>query len=331
MVSNSIKVEEVADNVFKLVLPFPQGRYVVLSYLTRGEDGCAVVDAGWGTRQCLDEFNVQLKHIGVKISEIKHIVMTHSHPDHCGLAWELRKQSGARVAIHINELPFLRERYGEPERFLEKMREWLFKYGVPSNELKALPSTLFPSVFPIGEPDITLRGGETLEMAGRKIIVKWTPGHTYGHICLYDVEHRLIYTGDHMLPDITPNISLSRHYEEGDPLGDYLASLKETAEIDADLVLPGHEYPFRGLKKRVRELVRHHQERLEEVLNMVENGRTAWQIAEHVTWSIGHFHDFEPFEKRRALGETLAHLRYLERGNRVESRVKEGQVVFRKL
>lgn len=325
-----MKVEEVADDVFKLILPSPQGRFV-LSYLIRGKDSCALVDAGWGTRQCLDEFNAQLDCIDVKISEIQLIAVTHSHPDHCGLAWELRRQSGAKIALHINELPFLRERYGKPEKFLKKMKEWLIKYGVPSDEVKALPAALFPSVFPTGEPDVTLKGGETLKMAGRKITIKWTPGHTYGHVCLYDYDHHLIYTGDHVLPDITPNISLSGHCDKGDPLGDYLASLKETAVIDANLVLPAHEYPFRGLKKRVGELVKHHQERLEEVLNAIGRGRTARQVAEQVTWSIGHFHDFESFEKRRALGETLAHLRYLERRGRVRTGIVKGQVVFRKL
>ena len=119
-------------------------------------------------------------------------------------------------------------------------------------------------------------------------------------------------SGDHVLPRITPNISL--HPQSGDdPLGDFLQSLERVGSFDADEVLPAHEHRFVGLDARVAELVRHHERRFAEVVAAFRDGvTTAWDIAARMGWSRP-WSRIEGFMRRAAVAEAMAHLRTLER------------------
>ncbi|MDP7619030.1 MAG: MBL fold metallo-hydrolase, partial [Dehalococcoidia bacterium] len=87
------------------------------------------------------------------------------------------------------------------------------------------------------EPDVLLEGGETFSTGNATLQAVWTPGHTPGHVCFFDRENRMIFTGDHILPVITSNVS-TRMATEDDPLGDYLDSIDKLRELDVALVLP---------------------------------------------------------------------------------------------
>jgi glyoxylase-like metal-dependent hydrolase (beta-lactamase superfamily II) len=141
----------------------------------------------------------------------------------------------------------------------------------------------------------------------------WTPGHTPGHLCFAEERHNLLLTGDHVLPRISPNISPSP-VSTDDALGTFLRSLSELASFDADEVLPAHEYRFSGLAARVRQLREHHRARLREVLAVVAGaeGCTTADVAERLTWSRP-WDQAHGIVRRSALGETYAHLVYLER------------------
>ena len=141
--------------------------------------------------------------------------------------------------------------------------------------------------YPSQAPDRAARGRPADRGRQHSFEVIWTPGHTSGHICLWDAERKAIMTGDHVLDPISPNVSLSRE-RQGNPLGEYLQSLRKVAELDADLVLPAHGEPFNGVARRVRELLAHHDEREQEVLDAVSHGtRTAYQVASALPWTRG--------------------------------------------
>ena len=140
----------------------------------------------------------------------------------------------------------------------------------------------------------------------------WTPGHSPGHICLYSPSRRLMFSGDHVLPRISPNISF-HDSSAPNPLADYLNSLAKVEKLECDEVLPGHEWRFSGLNERVKELRSHHDARLGEVRMVLSEDEymTCWELATHLTWSRA-LDESSPFIMRTSSGETLAHLAYLE-------------------
>jgi glyoxylase-like metal-dependent hydrolase (beta-lactamase superfamily II) len=156
-----------------------------------------------------------------------------------------------------------------------------------------------------------------------------TPGHSPGHMCLYDPQKKLFLSGDHILIDITPNITNWADLENS--LKSYLDNLKKVYDFDINLVLPGHRNLIRDHRKRIDELFEHHRDRLNEVLAALKEGeKTAWQIAPHISWDIDFraWEDFPPVQKWFALGETMAHIDYLKAEGKIKDREENGRVLF---
>jgi glyoxylase-like metal-dependent hydrolase (beta-lactamase superfamily II) len=159
-------------------------------------------------------------------------------------------------------------------------------------------------------PDRMLEDGEHADFPGWRLRAVHTPGHTPGHLCFAEEATGLFFSGDHVLPRISPNISSNAR--GGDPLRDYLDSLAAVRDLDPTEVLPAHEWRFRGLADRVDALTTHHEHRLTELLTAIAEhpGSTPWQLAAHLTWS----RPWEQYERRMrifAVTETDAHLRLL--------------------
>jgi glyoxylase-like metal-dependent hydrolase (beta-lactamase superfamily II) len=156
-----------------------------------------------------------------------------------------------------------------------------------------------------------------------------TPGHTQGHICLYEEDKKILFSGDHILFDITPHIE-SWAYDTNS-LADYMASLDKVYHLPVNLVLPGHRNFLGDLKSRIDELKIHHRERADEVLKVM--GRetlNAYEIAARMTWDIDceTWEDFPIAQKWFATGEAIAHLRYLEGEGRISRNAKQKIISF---
>ena len=187
------------------------------------------------------------------------------------------------------------------------MAELLALSGVPADVLPDLneASVQIRQMVSLTEPDVLLEDGQPVGLPGWDLDIIWTPGHSPGHICLYSDSRKLLLSGDHVLPRITPNISVQRGAPP-DPLGDYLASLARTRDLDVDEVLPAHEWRFDDLRARTAELRRHHDHRLEEVVTAIREGyTTAWEITPRMTWSRP-WDDVDKFTRRAAIGEAMA-------------------------
>ena len=159
----------------------------------------------------------------------------------------------------------------------------------------------------------SLKGGETLETAYGKLEVLWTPGHAPGHICLYSPSRRVLFSGDTILKDITPNIAW---LPGQDALGEYLRSLQALIPYEIDQVLPSHGMPFAGHREWIAETTVHHEERCQQLLKGADQFRTAHDLMPSV-WS----REFSHFHYHFAIGEVLAHMVYLEVAGRVERRM----------
>src|SRR6266700_2387537 len=197
---------------------------------------------------------------------------------------------------------------------------WLKSRGAPPNEATQITDLLAGGVARharLARPDVEIEHGTLPLGAGTAVRAVWTPGHTPGHLCFYDERRDVLLTGDHVLPRITPHIGLIPG-AEGDPLGDYHASLQALTRYDPAEVLPAHEHRFAGLGARVDMLMRHHRTRLAEIEHVVAcyPGLSTWTVAEALTWSRGWEQTRGP-ARQAAISETWAHLIYLRARDRV--------------
>ena len=324
---------QIMDGLYQLRVPIPNNPLGwVLPYLIEGRDGWTLVDSGWNVPEAFDELEQQLNDAGVGFAKLKTLLVTHIHPDHYGLAGQVKERSGATVVIHQRERDLIRSRYRDPKQLLATMGEWLTMHGVPKENRDDLKTSAMPVrafVDPV-DPDEVVWGGERLPIGRFEFEVWWTPGHSPGHICFLERGKKFILTGDHVLPTITPNISLHPQ-QQGNPLGDYIASLRRLDELDVEQVLPAHEYSFKDLAGRLREIEKHHDQRLDEMVAVVgRSARTAFDVARGVKWVTGSLYSFSPWMQRAALGETLAHLDYLVLEGRLHKFVEDGVQFYKK-
>jgi len=323
----------IMDGLYQLRVPIPNNPLGwVLPYLIEGRDGWTLVDSGWNVPEAFDALEQQLDDAGVGFKNLKTLLVTHVHPDHYGLAGQVKERSGATVVIHQRERDLIRSRYRNPEQLLATMGDWLIMHGVPADSMQDLKTSAMPvrGFVDAVEPDEVVWGGEQLEIGRFTFEVWWTPGHSPGHICFLERGQKFILTGDHVLPTITPNISLHPQ-QQGNPLGDYIASLKRLEALDVDLVLPAHEYSFHDLQSRLHGIEHHHEQRLDEMVTCTGDGaRTAFEIARRVKWVTGTLDSFSPWMQRAALGETLSHLDYLVLEGRLEKFMDGGVQYYRK-
>jgi glyoxylase-like metal-dependent hydrolase (beta-lactamase superfamily II) len=214
------------------------------------------------------------------------------------------------------------------------MHEWLRINGTPANELDKLNfgSMGMLERVKIASPDRSLDGGEEITCGRFAFRVLWTPGHSTGHICLYDAGHKILLSGDHVLPHITPSVGLHVR-AASNPLADYLDSLKLIGKLQAELVMPGHGEPFQGLPERTEALLAHHQKRLDEIVELLhaEPGQslTGYEIAARMSWGRRRtWDDLEGFQRRLAVTEALAHIELLHARGLVEKTYAEGAITY---
>jgi glyoxylase-like metal-dependent hydrolase (beta-lactamase superfamily II) len=300
-------------------------------YLIEGDKGWLLVDTGWNTDRSFSTLHNYLIKIGAGFEAIRQIVVTHVHPDHYGMAGRLKKLSGATIAMHHIEKDFIAPRYISMDELLMQTDRLLIASGVPrriAENLRDATRGLEQYIIPI-PPDIALHDGETITTGRFTFRVIWTPGHSSGHICLYEPEQKILFSGDHILPKITPNISLNPQSIEN-PLGRYLKSLQEIRELDVKLTLPGHDRPFTRLTPRIDEIIRHHGQRNMEILAAIGfRTRNPYQIAQMISWGDNNdWQDLPHFHQRMAIFETLAHLEMMAAEDRVDKLTRRGIIYY---
>ncbi|OIK03531.1 MBL fold metallo-hydrolase [Streptomyces monashensis] len=303
-----------------------------LVHVVETDRGPVLVDTGWDDPGSWDTLVAGLAACRTTVGEVYGVVVTHHHPDHHGLSARVREASGAWVALHPADAAIVRRtRETRPERWYTYMAAKLTAAGAPEEHVAPLrtprPRSL-PGLSP-ALPDREIVPGELLDLPGRRLRAIWTPGHTPGHVCLHLEEehparlagHGRLFSGDHLLPGITPHIGLYEDPDDTtvtDPLGDYLDSLERIGRLVPAEVLPAHQHAFTDAPGRVRELLAHHEERLAGLLALLAEPLTPWQVAERMEWNRpwGQI----PYGSRNiAVSEAEAHLRRLVKQGRAEA------------
>lgn len=301
-------------------------------YVIRTPERSLIIDTGFRRPECREALWEGIRELELDLSKTA-LFLTHLHSDHTGLVWDFVDRgvpvymggidwdylSISNRRVRWTGLEEIFEREGFPPECLAQQE------GGNQARLYA-PEPGFPAV--------ALEHGDRIPMGGLEATVLHTPGHTPGHMVLYLPKEQLLFCGDHILFDITPNISVWNQVPHS--LRDYLNSLSAIDALPIRAAFPAHRAgggEADAAHRRIKELKAHHAQRLEEIYQAVAAApdSTAYQVAGKITWSVRGlpWEEFPPHQRWFAMGETLSHLYYLAEEKRVSRLQKDGHAVYR--
>ena len=293
---------ELATIPLSIPNPFSEGRnriYVIPS------DPLTLIDTGTATDRAFDAIVSQLDEHGFSIRDVGRVILTHKHIDHIGNAWRIQQESDAEILIHESEMKSVADVDPDSVRFKKMVADRLTQWNVPEDVMSqpknsASRAWAIQSATPTGLVD-----GQRIGTSCGELEVLHTPGHTAGSICLK--FGRQLFSGDHVLPTITPNVGGGDMRQRG-LLKRFLDSLDRTMGLapHVDLVFPGHGDPFDHLAERCQELIKHHRERLEHTAEFLRQGPlSAYQMARCL------FGEMRDYHVVLGCAEAQAHLEFL--------------------
>ena len=318
-------VEQVAENIYRIGVPLPGNPLKELnSYFIRGTDSDLLIDTGFRRQTCQQALEEGLAELGSDPAR-RDVLLTHLHSDHAGMA-DLFVGPGRHVymgKVDMERLDTFLRRRGPDPRELRFISE-----GFPTDLVRAVSEVNPASQETVPCIDGSFQGledGDVLRTGEYELKTLLVPGHTPGNCMFWVEEQGIMFSGDHILFDITPNITEWSGVD--DALGAYLDSLRKVKDYPVKLTLPGHRKTG-DYRARIEHLLSHHQKRLEEALSVVRAapGLTAYEIAGKMTWKIraNSWEDFPMVQKWFAVGECLSHLDYLRRRDKVRREEKDG-------
>jgi glyoxylase-like metal-dependent hydrolase (beta-lactamase superfamily II) len=313
---------ELAPGLYQLTIPMPFRLNHVHVYLVEADDGFILIDTGVNTSEAFAGLKRKLDDLGLGFTAITQIVITHFHSDHCGQAARIRDLGRAQIVMGSTERATLEVVQAGPNHERE---EQFLHHGLPPEQAKQYADVLpyLKSLSLPFEVDIQIGSGYTLLAKQRRLEAFLTPGHTPGHICLLMPEEQIMFSGDHILQTITPNIGL-HSYSGLDPLGDYLRSLRATLKLGAKRLLPSHGPVVEDPDTRIHELLQHHDRRLQSCLQVLSaSPTTAYEVSLQLFGTA-----LDSFGRWLALGETLSHLEHLVCQGVVSRAEEDGRVRY---
>ena len=305
-------VEQITHNLYRIGVPLEGNPLRELnSYFLRGAERDLLIDTGFRTESCRLALEEGLREVDSDPNR-RDVAATHLHTDHCGMMDLFAAPTGniympaPDLSFHLDSLdgsfrPIRHRRYMS-EGFPEDLLLIIFpknpaeQYGMQKQDTRFVP----------------LADGDEIRVGDFCLKTIYVPGHTPGNAMFWEERHGIMFTGDHILFDISPNITCWERAK--DSLGDYLQSLRSALDYPVQLALPGHRKsgPYH---QRIRELLSHHDVRLAEILSILRSqpGLTAYEIAGKMTWKIRSrdWESFPPVQKWFAVGECLSHLDHL--------------------
>lgn len=323
-------VERLRSDLWSIPVSIPDNplRYTSV-YVLASNSSLTLIDTGTNTADGWQALCTGLDSIGATVEDVTGCLVTHFHYDHLGLAARIRSEVGAWVGMHPADVEVVKRfDFDSAEASRAELLQWVISLGASSTEAHDLADgeSAGPETRVAGfrDPELLIEDGDAIRITGWDLHAVHTPGHTPGHLCFVDGRTKALFAGDHLLPRISPNITVDRHFGS-DALGDFLGSLEKIAAMDVDEALPAHEWRFRGVPERVGQLQSHHDRRLAELLDVVRRhpGSVPWELAGELTWSRP-WSQYSGVMRLSAVGETSSHLVHLVRLGQVA--VSDGPV-----
>lgn len=312
------------DGIHLLPVPLPlKSPAWVNVYVIEAGEGLLMLDCGAAWDEGRGVISSSMSILGLDEGAVHTLVVSHLHPDHVALSRRLIDELGCRLVMHERAAELV-HRYNDTNGILDRLERVATRHGVPDSLIQAAADLGRPDWYAtIQKPDRAVVDGERIDIGdGRHLEVVHTPGHEQAHICLRDNRTGIFFSGDQVLPRISPVIM----YEEGvgDVLGEYLDSLKKLIDMGIGLTYPAHGTIVDRGDERARQILLHHDRRLLDMAELVREGDdTAWQVMQK-----SFRPNLDPVSARLAFLETIAHLEHLAATGRVRVEEREGRVVY---
>lgn len=304
-------------------LPFKSPPWVN-TYAIEAGDGLALIDCGTDWEPGRTALTNGFKELGLDESSVHTLIVSHLHPDHVGMSSRLVRELGCRFVMHERAAKLV-DRYNDTPGYARRLASLAHTHGVPDEIVTAATTTKRPDYMPpIDPPDYLVDDDEEISLgAGRSLVVVHTPGHEPAHICLRDTRTGVLFSGDHVLPRISPVIMYD--FDIGDPLGDYLTSLQRLISLGITLTYPAHGTLIDRGDERAYQILLHHDRRLRDMSDLLKQAEsTAWNV---MTQSFRP--NLDPVGARLAFLETVSHLEHLRIEGRASAEDRDGRTIYR--
>ncbi len=318
-----VGVREISENIFMITLPMPFRLEHVNIYAHVRNGRVSIIDTGPNFQGVFPALKHNLGKIGMDVSAVDRIFITHFHADHCGIAGTIQDISGAVVCMR--EIEYKRART-DPGSMLDRLRLFYRREGMPGEVFERFAGLLkmFRHATVPFKADKFLEPGTVEDMDGLEIEIIDAPGHSAGQVVFFCRERGLLFSGDHILPHITPNLSPDLANLWFKPLGSFMRSLDAIKGLPASMVYPAHGLPFAGLDQRIEEIKAHHEERKTLVMDLVKAGpKSAYEVSGYLFGT-----EISDFDKFLALNETHVHLEQLEIDQAVKRQEVDGVEIY---
>lgn len=323
-------VEQVYENIYRIFVPLKGNPLKELnSYFIKGDERDLVIDTGFRWIECERPLMEGLAEVGSDPAR-RDVFITHFHSDHMGNA-DKACGPGGHIYMSRIDMEFLKGNIRGGDNRVQRENRFLYD-GFTPELLKQLESTNPARIYALTTLDdrfIAMDAGDHLKVGDFDFEFVLTPGHTPGNSMLWDGNHKIMFTGDNVLFDITPNITAWPGMP--DTLGSYLDSLRRSDEYPVELALPAHRQTG-DYHERIKQLLKHHEARLAECLQVIKDypNSHAMEIASHMTWKIRarNWDEFPTPQKWFAVGECQSHLDYLEVRGIIEKREENGHYLY---
>ena len=267
-----------------------------------------LVDTGFDAPDIRDQLTAGIEAANHTVADIDQILLTHYHGDHAGLASWVQAESGATIRIHKSDASVAAPDEAAYRNLRDRQEAAFEAWGMPETKREAVRAVLNDEAdLATGNPSIEpITDGETVKAGPHDLTAVHLPGHTAGHVGYYAVDEGSLWSGDALLPRYTPNVSGADVRLDG-ALAAYLESLEHIVELSPKVAWPGHRDRIDDPAGRAREIVEHHRERTQRVIQVLrEQGpATAWTVSHEL------FGELEEIHILHGPGEASAHLEHL--------------------
>lgn len=292
-------------------VPAPMEIGDVNAYLVHGERP-TLIDAGPADPEAFDAIQDGIEAAGMTVEDIEQIVLTHPHSDHFGNAARIRDISGADVIARPAAARIVEDFPAHKDRQLRFFVPYLEHNGVPPGRAADILDRNLPNQYDTTLPvDRVVEDGDAVTVGPKTTLtVHAMEGHAWGSAAYLGDDGRVAFTGDHVLPEITPNPMLMVPEDGEDRPPSSLTVYLESLRSFPDTVMTshgGHGDRIEDTPERIAEIIEHHEERKDRTTEVLGDGAlTAFEVMD------GLFSGLDDSQWFLGMSEAIAHLRLLE-------------------